>query len=123
MRMSVDSFDPDEVLSEFGDEATAAELAAIVRTALERAADAGDLTRVREVAHAVKGAAGTVSADAVCQLASRIETGLRRGDDAVAQFAPALAAECRRLARDLETWLAALRGQLPVSVQPGNSIR
>ena len=82
---------------------------------LQQAAAAGDLARVREVAHALKGAAGTVAAGPVCELASRIDTGLRRGDVAAAQFAPALVAECRRLATDLGTWLAALQAPLPTT--------
>lgn len=104
--MSFDTFDPEEVLREFGDEATAAELATIVRTdvtqyaaVLQQAAAAGDLARVREVAHALKGAAGTVAAGPVCELASRIDTGLRGGDSAAAQVRPrarrGLRAPCR----------------------------
>jgi HPt (histidine-containing phosphotransfer) domain-containing protein len=120
--MRFDTFDVEEVLREFGDEHTAAELAAIVRAdvtayaaALQEAAAADDLARVREVAHAVKGAAGTVAAGPVCELASRIDTGLRRGETAVAQFAPALVAECGRLAVDLGTWLGALQAPAPTT--------
>jgi HPt (histidine-containing phosphotransfer) domain-containing protein len=83
--------------------------------ALADAAAAGDLARVREVAHALKGAAGTVSAGVVCELASRIDTGLRRGDMTVAQFAPTLVAECGRLAADLGAWLGALQAPAPTT--------
>jgi HPt (histidine-containing phosphotransfer) domain-containing protein len=110
-----ETFDPEELLREFVDRTTVAELAAIVRddiaeyaTALERAATEGDLDRVREVAHALKGAAGTVAAGPVCELAGRVESGLRQGEQAAAQFAPALVEACRRLSDELGLWLGVL---------------
>jgi hypothetical protein len=109
--MHFDTFDLDQVLSDFGDLATA-ELAAIVRTdvaecasSLEQAAGDRNLERIRDVAHAVKGAAGAMAAWPVCELAGRIDTGLSRGDASAARLAPALVVECRRLVEDLETWL------------------
>ena len=85
--MHFDTFDADHVLSEYGDASTVAELVAIVRTdvaecasSLEQAAGAGDLDRVRDVAHAVKGVAAAVAATLVSELAGRVDTGLRRGD-------------------------------------------
>ena len=120
--MSFETFDCDAVLREFGDAETARELATIVCTdvaeyaaALDRAAAGGDLTRLREVAHALKGAAGTVAAGPVCELASSIENGLRRGDPTAAQFAPALVAACQRLVVDLGTWLATLATPVPTA--------
>jgi HPt (histidine-containing phosphotransfer) domain-containing protein len=113
--MRFDTFDADQVLREYGDAATLAELVAIVRTdvaecacSIEQAAGAGDLNRVRDAAHAVKGVADAVAARFVSELAGRVDTGLRRGDKAVAESAPALVVECRRLVADLETWLGAL---------------
>ena len=115
--MHFDTFDAGQVLREYGDAGTVAELVAIVRTdvaecasSLEQAADAGDLDRVRDVAHAVKGVASAVAARFVFELAGRVDAGLRRGDTAVAQSTPALVVECRRLVADLETWLGALDG-------------
>jgi HPt (histidine-containing phosphotransfer) domain-containing protein len=117
-----ETFDPEELLREFVDRTTVAELAAIVRTdvaeyaaALERAATEGNLERVREVAHALKGAAGTVAAGPVCELAGRIESGLRQGEQTVAQYAPALVEACRRLSDDLGLWLDVL-ADAPASV-------
>jgi HPt (histidine-containing phosphotransfer) domain-containing protein len=111
--MVFETFDFEDVLREIGDQGVAAELAAIVRTdvtsyadALEVAAAGGQATRVRELAHAIKGAAGNVSATAVCHLASRIDDGLRAGQSEVRELAPALAAECRRLVAELDQWLA-----------------
>jgi len=113
--MHFDTFDADQVLREYGDAGTVADLVAIVRTdvaecasSLEQAAGAGDLDRVRDVAHAVKGVAGAVAARFVSELAGRVDTGLRGGNMAAAQSAPALVVECRRLVADLETWLGVL---------------
>jgi two-component system sensor histidine kinase/response regulator len=119
--MAFETFDLEDVLREIGDQAVAAELAAIVRTDvtsyaddLEAAAAAGQTVRVRELAHAIKGAAGNVSAAAVCDLAARIDNGLRAGQHEAAALAPALAAECRRLATELDQWLTQLPATPPV---------
>lgn len=113
--MAFQTFDFEDVLREIGDEAVAAELAAIVTAdvtsyadALEAAAAGGQLTRVREIAHAIKGAAGNVSAIVVCDLAARIDNGLRAGQPEAGALAPALAAECRKLAAELDEWLTLL---------------
>ena len=110
--MHFDTFDLDQVLSDFGDTATGPSWRAIVRTdvaecasSLEQAAGDCNLDRIRDVAHAVKGAAGAMAAGAVCELAGRIDTSLREGDVSAARLAPALVVECRRLIVDLETWL------------------
>lgn len=111
--MPFETFDLEDVLREIGDQSVAAELVAIVRVdvtsyadALEAAAAGGQTTRVRELAHAIKGAAGNVSATSVCDLAGRIDNGLRTGQGEVGELAPVLAAECRRLVADLDQWLA-----------------
>jgi HPt (histidine-containing phosphotransfer) domain-containing protein len=120
--MTFATFDLEDVLREIGDETVAAELAAIVRTdvtsyadALEAAAAGGHMTRVRELAHAIKGAAGNVSANSVCDLASRIDNGLRTGQVEAGPLAPALAAECRRLVAELDQWVALLQAAHPAN--------
>jgi len=114
--MVFQTFDLEDVLREIGDESVAAELAAIVKAdvtsyadALEAAAAGGQTTRVRELAHAIKGAAGNVSATSVCDLAGRIDNGLRAGQSEARDLAPALAAECRRLVADLDQWLTSVQ--------------
>ena len=108
-------FDADEVMQEFGDAAVVAELAGIVRhdlggyvSSLEAAHAAGNLDEVRRVAHAIKGAAGNVSAREVCTLAATIDNGLRAGRTEVAAQAPQLVAACGRLEREIGQWLETL---------------
>ena len=114
--MAFETFDLEDVLREIGDESVASELAAIVRAdvtsyadALEAAAAGGQTTRVRELAHAIKGAAGNVSATAVCDLAGRIDNGLRAGQNDAGELVPALTAECRRLVAELDQWLTSVQ--------------
>lgn len=114
--MAFPTFDFEDVLREIGDESVAAELVGIVKAdvtsyadALEAAAAGGQTTRVRELAHAIKGAAGNVSAAPVCDLAGRIDNGLRAGQSEAEQLAPALVAACRRLVADLDHWLVSLQ--------------
>ena len=113
--MAYVEFDADEVMQEFGDASVVSELAGIVRTdlggyasTLEAAYAAGNLEEVRQIAHAIKGAAGNVAARAVCTLASAIDNGLRAGQTAAAAQTPDLIAACGRLEREIGEWLEML---------------
>jgi HPt (histidine-containing phosphotransfer) domain-containing protein len=114
--MAFESFDAEDVLNEFGDEAVVAELATIVRADLETyiaelttAIATADLKRVRELAHTLKGAVGNVSAKPAQELAGRIDQGLRAGDTAVTGLVPDLLVQCHKLRAELGLWLTTLR--------------
>ena len=67
--------------------------------------EAGDTARAAEIAHALKGAAATLGADAIAAAAGRIEQSARRGEVAAADVA--------RLGRELATLAAAVDAAPP----------
>ena len=73
--------------------------------AIVDAVAAADAERIRETAHALKGAAGNLSAQAVASAASRLETMAREGN------LPACTAACDELSAECGRLLGTLRQQ------------
>jgi HPt (histidine-containing phosphotransfer) domain-containing protein len=118
--MAYHTFDPDDLLAEFGDVAVVCELVDIVRADLQtylgeigEAAASQNAERVRELAHAIKGAVANVSAETAQRVAATIEARLRTGDRTALADVPSLVLECQRLRAELGLWMEALGcGQL-----------
>lgn len=72
--------------------------------AIVEAVDAGDSKRVRTSAHALKGAAGNLSAHAVTAVAGRLERMAREGD------LTAGSAACAELSAEIDRLMGTLRG-------------
>src|SRR5439155_15307592 len=73
--------------------------------ALEAARDARDGTGLERAAHAIKGSARTMGAEAVAELAERIERVARRGELPDAELFPALERAVPELRAALESYL------------------
>ena len=73
--------------------------------ALEAARDARDGTGLERAAHAIKGSARTMGAEAVAELAERIERVVRRGELPDAELFPALERAVPELRAALESYL------------------
>jgi HPt (histidine-containing phosphotransfer) domain-containing protein len=75
--------------------------------ALEQGVAAGDAEMVRRAAHAIKGSAGNVGANAVMQLADELEGRARVGNlDGAAQRVNAIAAAYARVAQEVRAYRA-----------------